>query len=74
MISCSDAVKQLWDYLEGAVEGPQREALETHLGACRRCCGEMEFADELRAFLADNAAEELPSDVRSRLTDYLQQL
>ena len=37
MISCSEAVKQLWDYLDGAVEGPQREALEEHLGVCRKC-------------------------------------
>lgn len=71
MISCSEAVKQLWDYLDGAVEGPQRAALEEHLGVCRKCCGEVEFADELRSFLADNATDELPADVRARLTGYL---
>jgi mycothiol system anti-sigma-R factor len=74
MISCSEAVKQLWDYLDGAVEGPQREALEEHLGVCRKCCGEVEFAEELRAFLADHAADDLPADVRARLTGYLEGL
>lgn len=74
MISCSEAVKQLWDYLDDAVKGPQKEALEEHLGVCRKCCGEVEFAEELRSFLADNAADELPADVRARLTEHLEEL
>ena len=74
MISCSQAVKQLWDYLEGALEGRERDALETHLGVCRRCCGEMEFAEERRGFLAANASEDLPDDVRKRLQAHLDAL
>ena len=73
-ISCSQAVKQLWDYLEGSVAESERAALEEHLGVCRRCCGEMEFADELRTFLASNATEDMPTDVRERLSGYLDQL
>jgi hypothetical protein len=74
MISCSQAVKQLWDYIEGAVEGPQREALEEHLGVCRRCCGEVEFTEELRRFLADHGGADLPPEVESRLTSFLDEL
>lgn len=68
MITCAEAVRQLWDYLDGAVEESQKAAIEEHLSFCRRCCGEVEFADELRSFLAARAAEELPADVRDRLT------
>lgn len=68
MITCAEAVRQLWSYLDGVVDEPGREAVEEHLSFCRRCCGEVEFAEELRAFLAAQAAEELPEDVRSRLT------
>jgi mycothiol system anti-sigma-R factor len=68
VITCADAVRQLWDYLDGVVEEPQRAAIEEHLSFCRRCCGEVEFAEELRRFLAAQAAEELPPDVRDRLT------
>jgi predicted anti-sigma-YlaC factor YlaD len=71
MITCSQAVKQLWDYIEGAVQGPHLHALEEHLSVCRRCCGEVEFAQELRKFLADNGDEGLPDDVRNRLTSFL---
>jgi anti-sigma factor (TIGR02949 family) len=74
MISCSQAVSQLWDYVEGAVEGAQRDALDEHLGVCRRCCGEVEFTEELRRFLAHHGDEDLPPEVKSRLTSFLKEL
>lgn len=74
MISCSDAVRQLWNYLDGAVSEPDRRAMEEHLDVCKRCCGEAEFADELRRFLTDHASEEMPPAARARLTSYLNEL
>jgi len=68
VITCSEAVKQLWDYLDGVVEESQRELVEEHLSFCRRCCGELEFAEELREFLASNADDDLAPEVRARLT------
>lgn len=61
-------MRQLWEYLDGAVEPADREAIEEHLSFCRRCCGEVEFAEELRGFLARSAADEIPADVRARLS------
>src|SRR5436190_1286145 len=52
MITCAEAVRQLWEYLDGVVEVTDREAIEEHLSFCRRCCGELDFAEELRRFLA----------------------
>ncbi|HJS50143.1 MAG TPA: zf-HC2 domain-containing protein [Gaiellaceae bacterium] len=74
MIACAEAVKQLWDYLDGVVEESQRELIDEHLAFCRRCCGELEFAEELRGFLATHSADELPPDVRERLTATLGEL
>lgn len=74
MISCTDAVRQLWEYLDGAVADSDRARIEEHLAFCRRCCGEVEFGHELRRFLADNAADELPDDVSGRLRSTLDQL
>jgi mycothiol system anti-sigma-R factor len=68
VITCAEAVRQLWEYLDGIVDEPEREAIEEHLSFCRRCCGEAEFAEELRVFLATQASEELPESVRKRLT------
>jgi mycothiol system anti-sigma-R factor len=74
MITCAEAVKQLWAYLDGAIAEEDRAAIEEHLSFCRRCCGEAEFAEELRGFLRQGAAEEIPDDVRSRLITTLDEL
>ena len=74
MISCSDAVRQLWAYLDGAVGQADREAIEEHLSVCKRCCGEAEFADELRKLLASQAYEELPQATRARLSAFIDEL
>ncbi|MGH3085289.1 MAG: anti-sigma factor family protein, partial [Gaiellaceae bacterium] len=58
MITCAEAVKQLWQYLDGQLPVESRAAVEEHLSFCRRCCGEAEFAEELRAFLAREAADD----------------
>ena len=74
MISCSEAVRDLWNYLDGLVDESERAAVEEHLSVCRRCCGELEFAEELRGFLARNANEELPLAVHARLRATLTEL
>jgi mycothiol system anti-sigma-R factor len=74
MITCAEAVKQLWEYLDGELPEESRAAVEEHLSFCRRCCGEAEFAAELRGFLAREAAEELPDDVRTRLLTTLDEV
>jgi anti-sigma factor RsiW len=67
MISCAEAVHQLWEYLDGVVDDCHRAALEEHLAFCRRCCGEMEFAEELRSFLGAHADDELSPTIHARL-------
>lgn len=74
MITCAEAVRRLWAYLEDEVEETTRERLEEHLAFCRRCCGELEFAEELRAFLAASARPALPADVEERLVGFLTNL
>lgn len=67
MISCSEAVRQLWEYLDNLVDDAERAQIDEHLQRCRRCCGELEFARELKAKLAGAAVEDLPADVMTRL-------
>lgn len=74
MISCSDAVEQLWHYLEHELDEDRRSEVEHHLAFCRRCCGELEFAQELRGFLAGAARPRLPADVEDRLVSFLDEL
>lgn len=71
MISCGEAVERLWHYLEHELDDERRGEVEQHLAFCRRCCGELEFAHELRRFLSDAARPNLPSDVEARLAGFL---
>ncbi len=71
---CAEAVKQLWDYLDHAISTEDQERVEKHLSFCRSCCGELEFAKELRYFLASNEAEEIPPDVKAQLERFVQEL
>ncbi|QBI21941.1 zf-HC2 domain-containing protein [Egibacter rhizosphaerae] len=66
-MGCQDAVAQLWDFLDQGLDGVDREQLEAHLAFCRRCCGELEFARELRRLLASRTESHLPPDVHERL-------
>jgi anti-sigma factor (TIGR02949 family) len=74
MISCAEAVRQLWDYLEREVPPEQATRIEEHLALCRTCCGEIEFAGELRRFLTDHATVDLPADAEARLLGFLENL
>lgn len=74
MISCSEAVRRLWEYLDDDLQGDDRQRIDDHLAFCRRCCGEAEFAVELRRLLTSAATPRMPSDVERRLTDFLDTL
>jgi mycothiol system anti-sigma-R factor len=74
MISCHEAVAQLWEYLDGTVDEADRALVDEHLSRCRRCCGEMAFAHELRRLLAESVSADIPADVLQRLTQTLEEM
>lgn len=73
-ILCSEAVRQLWDYLDHAISPNDQEKVEKHLSFCRSCCGEFEFAKEMRVILATSTVEEIPPHVRERLERFVEGL
>jgi anti-sigma factor (TIGR02949 family) len=74
MITCAEAVKQLWDFLDNALAPNELAGVEEHLAFCRKCCGETEFAGELQEFLSSNRVEPIPTDVRKRLHQVLESI
>jgi mycothiol system anti-sigma-R factor len=74
MISCAEATRQLWEYLDGMVDAAARDAIDEHLAQCRHCCGELEFAHELRSFLARSVGDGIPDAVLRRLNQTLEEL
>lgn len=71
LIPCSEAVRQLWDYLDQALSPEEQAKVEGHLAFCRKCCGELEFAKELRSFLASTTSDEIPPHVKARLERFI---
>ena len=56
---------------EEGLEKREVDELETHLGVCERCCGELEFSRQLRQRVADAEVADLPAPVRERITQLL---
>lgn len=74
MIACREAVERLWTYLDRALDRTKEAELEQHLGLCRHCCGELEFAKQVREKLKDTADTPLTPDAKERLTTFVQRL
>ncbi|MGH9230107.1 MAG: anti-sigma factor family protein [Acidimicrobiales bacterium] len=74
VISCNEAVRRLWRFLDGELEAAEAGSVEDHLDQCVTCCGELEFARELRKLLDAQRAAGLPADVRDRLERFVDQL
>lgn len=74
MIDCSEAVRKLWDYIEHDLAEKEQEGMEEHLAFCRRCCGEVDFAQELRTVIEESAKPFMPPEVSERLEKYLAEL
>ena len=74
MIACRVAVERLWTYLDRTLDRTREEELEQHLGLCRHCCGELEFAKQVRAKLKDTAETPTAPGARERLGAFVQRL
>jgi predicted anti-sigma-YlaC factor YlaD len=74
MIGCTEAIKGLWEYLDATIDLDEKIRVEEHLERCRTCCGELEFAKELRRMLAERSPDDLPTDVILRLNRTIEEL
>ena len=67
-LSCDQAVKQFFAYLDRALSGEPVEALEAHLEACLDCCERLEFSRKLDTFVNQRLGEApLPEGIEERL-------
>ena len=72
MIDCPEAVRRMWAYIDHALERSPTVEFETHLEACQRCCGELEFSRHLKEMVATTGSETLPPSLRDRLETLLE--
>jgi hypothetical protein len=75
VIACKEAVSRLWAYLDRNIGRMEERELEEHLGLCRHCCGELEFARQLRERLRrGGAATDIAPEAQDKLEALLRRL
>jgi len=75
-MTCEQAVRQFFTYLDRALAGEELQDLEAHLDACLACCDRLAFSRQLDAFVQERLPEapmptELEGRVRQTLADAL---
>jgi anti-sigma factor (TIGR02949 family) len=70
-MGCDDAVRRLWEFLDGGLDETDHRRVEEHLAWCLRCCGEVTFAWELRGLLRTRTGVTLPDGVRRRMERFI---
>lgn len=66
-ISCEEALKHLFDYLDRALAEHKHEEVEQHLSLCRSCYSRAEFERRLKAHLQDVGKRSAPEPLRTRI-------
>ena len=71
-LSCADAVKQFFAYLDRALAGEAVEDLEAHLEKCLSCCDKLAFTRQLDAFVRSRLPEgTMPAGLEARVRQAL---
>jgi anti-sigma factor (TIGR02949 family) len=67
-MSCEDAQRRFFAYLDRALAGEDVEALEAHLEACLDCCDRLDFGSRLDSFVRSRLGESpLPRGIEARV-------
>jgi anti-sigma factor (TIGR02949 family) len=53
-MTCEQAMRQFFAYLDRALSGESLEALESHLEGCLECCDRLKFSRQLDFFVRDS--------------------
>ena len=74
LISCREAVRQLWRFLDEELKSADHERVEEHLDHCVHCCGELEFVRHMQKLLGSQRELTIPDDVQHRLEALIAEL
>lgn len=72
-VDCTEAVHQLYHYLDGELTEERRHEITVHLDACRSCAGAAGFEAELRSVIANRCRDRVPEDLMVRIAGALSQ-
>ena len=67
-LTCEQAVKQFFVYLDRALAGEAVDDLEAHLETCLSCCDKLAFSRQLDAFVKDRLPDSpVPEGLEARV-------
>ncbi len=67
-LSCTEAVREFFAYLDRALAGESVEALEAHLKSCLDCCDRLNFSRTLDDFVKARLGEApLPERIEEKI-------
>lgn len=73
-MTCEQAVKQFFTYLDRARSGESFDDLEAHLQECLSCCDKLAFSRELDAFVKSRLPDNpVPAGLEARVRRALDQ-
>jgi mycothiol system anti-sigma-R factor len=67
MITCREAVEQLWAYIDGELQAGNERSVEAHLEACKGCYPHYDFQKAFREFVRKHGHATVPADLRKRI-------
>ena len=69
---CSDALLELYEYLDGELTPSRRADIAQHLTACGECFEAFDFQAELKQVIAHKCRDEVPESLKARVADLLE--
>ena len=66
-ISCEEALKIVFDYIDNELEHGRHEDMEDHLAKCHSCYSRVEFEKRLRAKIREAAGNAAPDSLRAKV-------
>lgn len=71
-ISCREAVSVVQEFLDGALDDADQDAIEAHFEMCTRCYPHLRFEKSFREALSKAShGEAAPADVKTRVAELL---
>jgi mycothiol system anti-sigma-R factor len=72
--NCSEALEELYTFLDGELTERKRTLIQHHLDECNPCFEAFDFEAELRIVIAARCRDEVPDALRTRIADQLAEL
>ncbi|MEA3020918.1 MAG: hypothetical protein QOI47_2442 [Actinomycetota bacterium] len=70
---CTEALHELYTFLDGALTTERREQIRVHLDDCNPCLERFDFEAELRIVISTKCRDEVPQSLKDRIANALEE-